>query len=180
MPSNGQPVDVAWTWGSILTLAFTTGLVTAIFNQGFSWLKEAWQRQRKDRRSGRVLALSLMELLTRYAQECNSGARRNRLVAEEGGVGRLKLPVLPPYPDCDGWGALPTELAARLQDLRNEADEAVRGIAETDHVLGPPEAFESATLLQVDLGYIAWDLAKRLRRYYGLGRYAGNPLSVWN
>jgi hypothetical protein len=36
MPDTPQ---TALTWTSILTLAFSTGAVTAVFNQGFAWKK---------------------------------------------------------------------------------------------------------------------------------------------
>jgi hypothetical protein len=42
MPDTPQ---ATLTWGSILTLAFSMGVVTAAFNQGFAWIKEAVQRR---------------------------------------------------------------------------------------------------------------------------------------
>jgi hypothetical protein len=176
MLERGQSVEMAWTWGSILTLSITTGIATAILNQGLSWLKEAIQRRESDRRVGRMLALSLVEVLTSYAQECNARVRSNRWDASIGEYGTSELPTLRPYDESDrAWAVIaPPTLAGALRDFKNQKDNATRTVNENDVVNGPEDAISSATHHCVDLGYKAWKLAQRLRKNYTLGLYSGN------
>jgi hypothetical protein len=178
MPDSVPHAEVVWTWGSILRLALTTGFFTAALNQGFAWLKETMQRRGKDRRAGKVLALSLVKVLTSYAQECNVRARVNRY-AESEGYRQSKMPELPPYQDPDpGWEVLPSGIAAGLMDFRIQVDDAARRVDETEEFVGAPEAIDSATYLYVDLGFKAWQLSERLRRHYCFGRYSGQAAFV--
>lgn len=173
MADSIQMVGMAWTWGSIFRLAFTTGLITAAFNQGFAFLKEAWQQRQKDRQTGQALAGELVEKLTSYAQDCNSRAQRNRAELEIGNFGDDRIPDLAPYDEQGAWGVLPPKIAGALRDLRNEVPEARRAIAETLEYLGPPEAIDTATYQLDHLGYMAFQIARRLRLHYGLGAYKG-------
>jgi hypothetical protein len=181
MQDSVQPPEVVWTWGSILKLAFATGFFTAALNQSFAWLKETVQRRVKDRRAGKVLALSLVEVLTSYAQECNARAGINRYLEETQGQGhgQSRMPDLPPYREPDpGWEVLPSGIAAALKDFRNQVDDATRSVGETDEFVGPYEAIQSATYRYVDLGFKAWQLSQRLRRHYRFGRYSGQSAFV--
>ena len=72
MANTPETVEAILSWGSIMKFAFTTGLFTAALNQSFGWVKETLQLREKDRRAGKALALKLVEVLTNYAQECNS------------------------------------------------------------------------------------------------------------
>lgn len=175
MPNAYEPVDLVWTWGSILKVALTTGFFTAALNQSFAWLKEATQHREKDRRTGQVLALSLVQTLTNYAQECSARSRSNRYIADTGGYGDQRIPILPDYQESDpGWRVFPSEIAAAIRDFRNEISNAKRDVAETDELLGPPEAIDSATYQYVRLGFKAWQFSERLRRYYHFCRYSGD------
>jgi hypothetical protein len=100
MTEGGAPVEVVWTWTSLLQVAFTTGLCTATFNQVLAWTKESFQRRQKDRVDGRTLALQLVELLTAYAQECNSRIDANLYDDRTGGYARYsEMPILKPFPE---------------------------------------------------------------------------------
>jgi hypothetical protein len=172
MTEGGAPVEVVWTWTSLLQVAFTTGLCTAIFNQALAWTKESFQRRQKDRVDGRTFALQLVELLTAYAQECNWRADVNLYDDRTGDYGRYSdMPVLKSFPDERSWGLLPSRVAAGIRDLRNEVDEAAREIKGVLEVDGPPEAIVAATSRYGRIGYISLRLAQRLRRHYRLGRY---------
>jgi hypothetical protein len=171
MPGNPQTVEMFWTWGSILTLALTTGLCTAVFNQGFDWIKQTVQRRQEHKRAGKGLALKLVEMLTAYAQECNSRIDYNRYDERTGTYGRhSQMPTLPPYPDGPSE-LLPSRVAAGLQDLRNEVGEAVRDIKATSEIDGPEDAIDVATHRYAIVGYTGLKLAVRLRRHYRLGPY---------
>jgi hypothetical protein len=173
MPDNHQTADAAWTWSAILTLAFSTGVFTAVFNQGIAWLKETRQSREKDRRTAKASALLLVEMLTSYAQECNSRSSYNRYDKYSGtGYGRYSdMPVLPPYPEGVEWAVLPSKIAAGLRDLRNEVNEAKRDIDEAAEVVDPDEAADVATDRCVVIGYMALRISRRLRKYYGFGPY---------
>ena len=80
--------------GLNLKLSITTGIATAFLNQGLSWLKETMQRRENERRAGRMLALSIVEALTSYAQECSARVRSNRWDASIGEYGTSKIPFL--------------------------------------------------------------------------------------
>ena len=172
MPDNHQTADAAWTWSAILTLAFSTGVFTAVFNQGIAWLKETRQSREKDRRTAKASALLLVEMLTSYAQECNSRSSYNRYDKHSGTYGRYSdMPVLPPYPEGVEWAVLPSKIAAGLRDLRNEVNEAKRDIDATAEVIDPDEAADVATDRCVVIGYMALRISGRLRKYYGFGPY---------
>jgi len=167
--------ELALTWPSIAKFALTTGLATACLNQLFAWLKEERQRKIAERKSGNILALTLVHILTNYAQECNSWARSNRFASESGGYGSESIPELPPYEGSDaGWAALPSTIAAALKDFRNDVRDAVHGVEQTNEIYGPPEAINTATYRLVYLGYRACGLSTQLRKYYGFGKYSGD------
>jgi hypothetical protein len=157
-------------WSSIIKLALTTGLFTAVLNQGFAWLREEMKVRRRQTRTSKALALKLVGMLTAYAQECNSRIDANLYDQREGEVGRHSdLPDLPPFPS--GPELLPIKIAVGLQDLRNEVVEARRAIEGTLEVDGPPEATDTTVFQLTAVGYTAFRLATRLRRHYGFGRY---------
>jgi hypothetical protein len=171
MTEGGAPVEVVWTWTSLLQVAFTTGLCTAIFNQALAWTKESFQRRQKDRVDGRAFALQLVELLTAYAQECNWRADSNVYDDRTGDYGRYSnMPALKSFPEGP-WGLLPSRMAAGIKDLRNEVDEAAREIKGALEVDGHPDAVAVATSRYGTIGYTSLRLAQRLRRHYRLGHY---------
>jgi hypothetical protein len=163
-------MEAALDLSTIIKLALTTGLCTAIFNQGFAWLRETIQRREKHRLRGKALALELVGMLTAYAQKCNSLINTSEYKQREGGLGRYDFPDLPPLPPGPSE-LLPSSVAAGLQDLRNEAKEAKRDIAGTLEVVGPPEAVQVANYHCAGVGYAALKLANRMRRHYRLGSY---------
>jgi hypothetical protein len=172
MTEGGAPVEVVWTWTSLLQVAFTTGLCTAIFNQVLAWIKESIQRRQKDRVDGRTFALQLVELLTAYAQDCNSRIDANLYDDRSGGYGRHSdMPILKPFPEGGPWGLLPPKLAAKIRDLRNEVHEAAREIQGVSEVDGHQEAIDAATSRYGTIGYTSSRLAQNLRQHYRLGRY---------
>jgi hypothetical protein len=109
--------DSVWTWTTILKFAFTTGLIGAVFNQGFALLKDSIRRRRRETQRARGFALKLVGMLTAYAQACNSLIDSNDYEQEHGALGSYELPELAPYPSGP-WELLPPRLAAGLEDLR--------------------------------------------------------------
>ena len=168
-----------WSWAAILKFAITTGVATAVLNNALTWVKDEVQRREKDRRAGKVLALSLVQILTNYAQRCHERFRLNRFGEQDGGYGTHEIDDLPPYQEPDpGWEALPSDIAAAVRDFRNEVYNAKQRVAETNQLLGPPEAIHDATYRYVNLGFKAWQLSERLRKHYGFGRYSGDLIFI--
>lgn len=179
MAGSSSSVEVIWTWSSLIQIAFATGLCTAVFNQGFAWVKEIIQRRQSNRVEGRTFALELVEILTAYAQECNSRIDCNLFDERSGGYGRYtEMPALKPFPEGP-WGLLPSSIAAGLRDLRNEVGEASRDIKGAGEVDGHPEAIDAATSRFGTVGYTAVLLAQRLRRHYQLGHYQAAGASTF-
>jgi hypothetical protein len=179
MADGTSSVELVWTWTSLLQVAFTTGLCTAIFNQVFAWVKETLQRRRKDRIDGLTLALQLVEQLTAYAQECNFRTTANGFDEQSGDYGRYSdMPALKQYPEGP-WGLLPSDLAAGIRDLRNEVRDAVRDIDGALEVDGHREAVATATSRYGTVGYTSLLLANRLRRHYRLGTYQAAGVSTF-
>jgi hypothetical protein len=158
---------------TVLTLAFTTGLFTALLNQGIGLLREIFERRRTHRDAAKNFAIKLVEILTAYAQECNARANSNRYDEREGEHGRYRhLPDLPVYP-VGPMELFPSKIAAGLVDLRNEITEAERDIEGTMEVVGYPEATQTTTYRCVAIGLRAYKLAASLRWHHGLGSYQG-------
>jgi len=171
MAEEASTVAVVWTWTSIVQVAFTTGFFTAALNQLFALLKDAIQRRQKDRVDGRDFALQLVELLTAYAQECNSRSIANAYDDQLGDYARFSgMPNLKQYPEGP-WGILPSRLAAGIRDLRNEVAQAARDIEATIEVDGPKEGADVASRRFGTVGYKSLLLANELRADYRLGRY---------
>jgi hypothetical protein len=76
----------------------STGLIGAVFNQGFALLKDSIRRRRRETQRARGFALKLVGMLTAYAQACNSLIDSNDYEQEHGALGSYELPELAPYP----------------------------------------------------------------------------------
>jgi hypothetical protein len=135
---------------TIIKLALATGLCTAIFNQVFALFRETIQRREKQRLRGKAVALNLVGMLTAYAQQCNSLINWSKYEEGEGGLGRYDFPDMPPLPQGP-IELLPSKVAAGLQDLRNEIEEAKRDIAGVLEVDGPSEAAQVANYRCADV-----------------------------
>ena len=175
MPQNTQSIEAVWGWGSILKLSITTGIATALMNQGLSWLKETAQRREIDRRAGTVLALTLVETFTNYAQECSARVRSNLWDESNGDYGSSEIQAPPVHDEADpAWAIIPPKLAGAIRDFSHQYTDAILQIRETDIANGPPDAIAAANFHNIQLGYKAWQLATRLRRHYALGAYSGS------
>ena len=166
-----EPVE-AMSWGTIVKLAFTTGFFTAALNQGFSWIKETFQRRLKDRREGTAFALRQVESLTHYAQECISRLGDNENDDRRGEIGRhTTMPPLNKIADGPEWGLLKPCVAASIRDFYNEVEQGKRSIVATHNDLGPFEEVDTTNTMYILAGGRALLLCDMLRRRYGLGKY---------
>jgi hypothetical protein len=158
---------------AILTLAFSTGLLTAVFNQSIGWWREAQHERRAAMRAAGYLAIRIAVMLERFAIDCAEHISTQDMYRQsEGhaGASHSTLPDLPPYPDEADWKALEPELLVRVLTLRNELPLGDRAIAFWEQI--DRECIPRACDLQCGkCGYMAWVLASDLRRHYHLGAF---------
>ncbi|GEO18841.1 hypothetical protein [Microvirga aerophila] len=163
---------VEFTWGSLLTLAGSAGIIAALVNQGLGWLREWWAAADKRKANAGYMALRLAVLLEAYASACADAINGNESAEhrpeEQYPDWTAKLPELPEYPDdTDGWRSLPIKLAGRVLSFRNKVQESQgiinSGLEHSEDTLEEDYAEQAA-----QRGLEAWKLAVELRRAYGL------------
>lgn len=169
-------------FSTILTTALSTGLATAILNQGIGW----WRDSRKDHavteREARYLAIRLAVLLERFALDCADSVAAFEMHSEfDGYAGRASgtIPKLPEFPDGD-WRALNANLLGRCLSLQNEIKLSDGHIGFWEDV-GYRECIPSECAQQTGkCGYRAWELARDLRGVYELGPFDTKNVSQWD
>lgn len=151
-----------WPWGPILTTILGSGVVSALANNGFQWLKASREKQAV----GRLTARRAAHELERYARELALAAQKWRSVEpyEQHSYG-------PDWPDVPSisvmdWTGFPIPIVDRV--LQFDADHAagrslVSGWFDNDDDLGIDEAIE----FSLRMGLQAWDLAADLRKHAG-------------
>ena len=155
---------------TILTLAFSTGLATAIFNQTIGWLRDARHERLVQARDACYLAIRLAVLLEQFGIACAVRISDQDLYGRHGGLVGASfgaLPDLPPFPDEEDWKALHPDLLARVLTLRNELLLCGRAIALLANVY-PEGVLDESTQQCGKAGHIAMVLAGDLRRHYHL------------
>lgn len=177
----GNPPDPAqfWTWTTLISLAFTTGVITALFNSAFSIVTENLKRRAQNAKEGAAAAHLLVPILTAYAHECAKRLVENGQDKSEGlAGGHTKMPAMPEYSSTILWSSLPGRIAAGINDLRIEIREADAFIsASADYDPNPEEVAASANVKFALVGWKAYTLAKKLRRRYSLGMYQSTTIS---
>ena len=177
----GEATGVRMELSTILTLAFSTGLLTAVFNQSIGWWREARHERLASARDARYLAIRLAVMLERFAIDCAEAvAAQNMYNQSDGHAGVLHgtLPDLPPYPDEADWKTLEPDFLARVPTLRNElplSDKAIAFWEEIDRECIPQECNQQCG----KCGYMAWVLAADMRRHYRLGAF-DPKLASWD
>ncbi|KAA2236962.1 hypothetical protein [Salinarimonas soli] len=167
-------------WVDVLKLAATTGIITAVLTQGFTWLRERLTAAEKKRDVAGYLAMRLAVTLEAYASACQDLIAKNdnaeHLPDEQYPEWSVRLPELPPYPDdSDGWRALNRRLAARALEFRNRVAETqalIFGVLEYDE----DDADDLVAEHACERGLEAYRLAVDLRKASGLDRAE----LVWN
>jgi hypothetical protein len=117
---------------TILTLAFSTGPLTAVFNQVISWWREKRHEQQMTTRDARYLKIRLAVMLERFAIDCAEAIAAQDMYSQSyghAGAAHGTLPDLPPYPDETDWKILEPEFLARALTFRNELPISDRLIA---------------------------------------------------
>jgi hypothetical protein len=156
-----------------MTLALSTGFVTAALNQGIGWWRESAQRRGSTTRDARYLAIRLAVVLEEFAITCADWIGDNDMFRDSAGHAGKRhgsIPELAPYPDEPVWTTLTPAFLARVLTFRNEvtlADKAIEFWADVDRECIPGETDQQCG----KVGYIAWVLAKDMRKHYGLGAF---------
>jgi hypothetical protein len=166
-------------FSTIAVAALSTGLATAIFNQGISWWREHTLEMRATGKEARYLAIRLAVILERFALDCADGIAGQKMYNRHGPeVGRAHgaLPDLAPYPDESEWKSLEPDFLARALTLRNElvlADRAIGFWADVEPECVPGTCDEECG----KCGFFAWTLAANLRRHYRFSPFAPDKTS---
>lgn len=165
-------VNMDISWGTILTVAGTTGVLTALLNHVLWGLREWRAASSKKKDHASYLALRLAVLLESYANACSDFISENAH-AEQGPEDQLpnwdaSLPTLPPYPEDDeGWRAIDRRLAGRVLNLPNRIHASQSSITWTIE-LNDDELGETLDEEAAARGLEAWKLAVKLRRMYNI------------
>lgn len=159
-----------FTWGSLLTLAATTGVVTALLNQGLSWLRDWRASSEKRKANARYLALRVAVLLEAYADTCSDVAGEIDLHESSRGHGGkqiTELPKVPDYPaDDDSWRLVAPDLLDRCLSFPNKVA-ASQKVVDSVHIWGDRGDLVQQCMEEcVDRGLEAWNLAADLRKRY--------------
>ena len=164
-PTTGTTISV--TWWDIARFALTTGLVTALFNQGIGWFRDWRKESTVTIRDATYAAMRIAVLLEAFAMECASLIEENAFAEKSGGPSTQKLPSLSEYPTDIDWKSLDSSLAAQSLSIRNELRLSVRTIAFWSGE-EPAEIPSVCSNQAGKCGYRAWQLATALRRHYKL------------
>ena len=94
------------SWLNILTLAATTGLLTALLNQLASFFMESLRDRRAAKRQARSLALKLIEQLETFAIACSQDMARTHYDRDISGKEFLpeQIPLLHRLRELGGSG----------------------------------------------------------------------------
>lgn len=160
-------------WSTIFATALSTGLATALLNQGIGWWRETASQKSTLERDARYLAIRVAVILERFAIDCADAiADQDLFSSSSGHAGRrhATIPKLAEYPSDADWKALRADLLASALTLRNEislSDSKISFWEEIDRDCIPGECKQQCG----KCGYIAWLLAADLRSHYALGDF---------
>lgn len=159
-----------FTWGNLVTFAGTAGVVSAVLNQGFGWLRDWRTASVRNKAHAGYLALRVAVLLESYAYACSEFISDNgaapHLPDQEFPEWDTSLPELAPYPDdADGWRAMDRNLAGRILGFPNKVRSSQGIIRLTiEHTL--EDLGEALDEQAAERGLEAWQLAEELRERY--------------
>lgn len=165
-----DPVVAALSWGEILRIAGSAGLLSVALNQGVVWLKDTHQSKKKERQETTYLALRLAVSLEAFAIECDG---RNAEILYCLSIGynspNCSLPTLGDYPATDSWKYLIADLSTKIlafPNVINLAGQEMNG--EWENIADPDEQSAAMVPFIAKYGLFAWNLAEELRKEYSL------------
>lgn len=174
--------QTALSWGDIIRLALSAGVVSALLGQGLIWLREWHTRKTTDAKEARHVALRAAIHLETFVMSCAELAADNDLHDGSGGhagTTHTSLAELPPFPDLE-WKALDIALQARILAFPIEVTSAQQGVAFYWQVEGEDEVADECVERAARLGLRAWALACDLRGKYGFPLLDMNLAAGWD
>jgi hypothetical protein len=165
-----EPMEL--TLGKAITLAATTGVLTAVLTQLLTGGREWWVAAGKKKTQAGYHALQLAVILEAHAYACAKFIMDNGNAQtppdQEFPEWNVKLPELPQYPnDAEGWRAIDLQLAASALDLRNRISGSQADISSTIEFT-VDELGETLDQQAAGRGLEAWEIAVALRRRHGV------------
>jgi hypothetical protein len=179
------PTQVSLTWRNILTLAATTGFLTALLNHGVSFFTDIVKIRRAAKQQARSLALKLIEKLETFATACSQDLARTHYDSEVSGKEFLpkQFPSLPPLRELGEnkeWAAIDRRLSTSAATMNYERDLASQSVKIAVELLHREheETYVFDTFYQqvTNIGLKAALLAQKLRRKYGSPATAGDSI----
>ena len=169
--------ETALSASNILTLAFTTGIVTAALNNLMGWWRDSKKEHTTTTRDARYSAIKIAVILEQFAIECANIISDNQLHnSSEGyaGIAHGTLPTFADYPADMDWKAIDPALAARALSLPNELSLS-EGIIKFWWEIEPGD--KGILLTACDrqagkCGFRAWQVAADMRRRYGFPEFS--------
>ena len=154
--------DATLSVSSIVTLAFSTGLVTACANQAIAHVRERYTETKKSGEKAREIAIQLAANLTDFAIECANFNSLHQYTKNNGGGVSDQLPLLRQPGEHSEWTYFPPAFTARFHDLKSSLKQGQENVEFTEFDEDPPAAAEYAARMSVELGHQAHLLARRV------------------
>ncbi len=181
------PTQVALSWPNIATLAFSTGLLTALLNQVVGFVADSWKERRATELNARPLALKLINELETFANACAYYLAKTHYESDEGGISArdvlARIPSLPPLndlADAGAWAALDNGLSTSAATMNDERDQVLRRVQTAVALVGREHeseyVFETFYEEVDNIGLKAAHLACKLRKRYGKQAMAGDSI----
>jgi hypothetical protein len=184
--ASEAPAPVALTWLNLLTLAATTGFLTAFFNRVAGWFQDFLTDRRTTRRQAEVLASKLILSLESFAAECQETDTSAQFHYNINGDERLsrRIPLLSPLLDLgndQAWASIDRALRTQAIAMNLERDAASRNVEGA----ASARSFDEATDQEVRecfywqtarVGLRAAKVAEALRSKYGSAAVRGDAI----
>lgn len=171
--------DLTLNGWDIFKLALSTGVVTAIINQGISWFRDYKKDKIANSRIASYSALRLAVDLETYAIACSDAISDIELFKSSGGYAgkeHTNIPILAKFPDDIDWKMILPSESARVLTFINElviAQKAINFCYEVNSDCVPYECNNQMGIC----GYRAWLIASDLRKQYKFPAFTPEKIS---
>ena len=157
------------------------GLAGVFVGAFLAWARESWSERVARKRRARYLGMRVLCILDEYVVRCTEVVMDSGQRNEDGYLQtRIALPPPPSFPSDVDWNSIDHELMYLLLSLPSRAEAANRIVAAVSENAFPPdydEVYEERHFQYAKLGLAANDLAREVRRTYGI---PGEESVDWN
>ncbi len=171
------PAAVTLTWGNIISLAATTGILIALLNQIAGFAKHWIEDRRTTKRRSRSLALQLISVVEKFALQCCYEIEKTQYQydpSEDEQRLPTKVPELEPLyalGTSDEWAAVDPKLSTMATTMNSERDEAANSANVVASLIGQEcdvqGVYDSYYGILAKVGLRAALLGSKLRKRYG-------------